>query len=196
MTVTLQQVAEAAGVSISTASRALSTPERVAQATRLRVKAAADELGYQLNTAASALRRGRRSALGILVPDLANPYFSELVKGAQARARAIGQALYIADSDEDPRSEASLMTELLAQTDGAILCSPRATIPEHTGSPLVVVNATSDQHTSLVADDSAGAHRALEHLAALGHRRVVYVGGPATAWSDRSRRAALREAAG
>ena len=196
--VTVHDVARAAGVSISTVSRALTDPQRVATATRDRVTAAARELGYRPNRAASVLRAGRSGALGLVVPDLANPYFAAIAKGAQAQARERGVGLFVVDSDEDPELETEAVSGLAPQTDGIVLCSPRAverTVEALEGRPVVLVNHHVDGLPSVVADHEAGMLRTLEHLRALGHAKVAYVGGPARSWSDGRRRAGLRAAA-
>jgi LacI family transcriptional regulator len=195
--VTVHDVARAAGVSISTVSRALATPDRVAAGTRDRVTAAARELGYRPNRAASVLRAGRTGALGLVVPDLANPYFATVAKGAQARAHERSLGLFVVDTDEDPELETEAIRSLAPQTDGILLCSPRAVddaLAALAGRPVVLVNQHVEGLPSVVADHAGGMLRALEHLRALGHRRVAYVGGPASSWSDGRRREGLREA--
>src|SRR6478735_3471121 len=124
--VTVRDVARESGVSISTVSRALAEPERVAPETRDRVVAVANRLGYRPNRAASGLRAGRTGALGLVVPDLENPYFASITKGVQARARRTGHAVFVVDAGEDPALETELVTGLRSQTDGLVLCSPRA----------------------------------------------------------------------
>jgi LacI family transcriptional regulator len=196
--VTVHDVARAAGVSISTVSRALAAPERVAPSTRDRVTAAARELGYRPNRAASVLRAGRTGALGLVVPDLANPYFAAIAKGAQARARERGLGLFVVDSDEGPDLETEAVAGLAPQTDGIVLCSPRSverSVAALGGRPVVLVNHEVDGVPSVVADHGTGMFRALEHLRALGHRKVAYVGGPESSWSDGRRRDGLRAAA-
>jgi LacI family transcriptional regulator len=195
--VTVHDVARVAGVSISTVSRALSTPDRVALATRQRVRTAADDLGYRPNRAASSLRAGRTGAYGLVVPDLANPYFATVAKGAQERARERGYGLFVVDTEEDHDLEVEAMANLGPQTDGVVLCSPRAVEPALAaadGRPVVLVNHDVDGVAAVGADHAGGMRRALEHLRALGHRRIAYVGGPAPSWSDGRRRAGLVEA--
>ena len=190
--VTVRDVARSAGVSISTVSRALSAPEKVAPETRDRVAAVAAQLGYQPNRAAAGLRAGRTGALGLLVPDLANPYFAAVAKGVAQRAREHGLGVFVVDSQEDEALEGEVLRGLAHQTDGVILASPRALEADRVAAgtkPLVVVN--QDGPLSVVTDAAAGVTLALAHLAGLGHRRVAYVGGPATSWSDGQRRHAL-----
>ncbi|QAY71778.1 LacI family transcriptional regulator [Xylanimonas protaetiae] len=194
--VTVRDVAAAAGVSISTVSRALSAPGMVAAGTRDRVAAIAEQLGYQPNRAAASLRAGRKGALGLLVPDLANPYFAAVAKGVAERAREHGLGVFVVDSDEDPAAEVDLLRHLVHQTDGVILASPRAIdadVDVIGPRPVVVVN--QDGPLAVVTDTDGGMRLALEHLRGLGHRRIAYVGGPASSWSDARRRGALREAA-
>ncbi|WP_277207997.1 LacI family DNA-binding transcriptional regulator [Isoptericola croceus] len=195
--VTVHDVARVAGVSISTVSRALATPEKVAGPTRDRVERAARDLDYRPNRAAAVLRAGRSGAYGLVVPDLANPYFAAVAKGAQARARELGAGLFIVDTDEDPDLEAEAIGALAPQTDGVVLCSPRAAdraLGALAGRPVVLVNHAVDGVPAVEADHRGGMRRALEHLRALGHRRVAYVGGPERSWSDHRRRAGLADA--
>ncbi|MBD8079393.1 substrate-binding domain-containing protein [Cellulosimicrobium arenosum] len=192
--VTARDVAREIGVSVSTVSRALAEPDRVATETRDRVVAAASRLGYRPNRAASGLRAGRTGALGLVVPDLENPYFASITKGVQARARRTGHAVFVVDAGEDPVLEPELVAGLRSQTDGLVLCSPRAVVADLEAArdaPVVLVNLRIDDVPSVSTDDTRGVVLAVEHLRALGHRRVAYVGGPERSWSDGRRRAGL-----
>ena len=206
--VTVHDVARAAGVSISTVSRALGSPERVATETRERVTRAAADLGYRPNHAASGLRRGRTHAVGLVVPDLENPYFASVTKGVQARARAEGYEVFVADSDEDPDVESELIGALAARTDGVIVASPRsddtALRAALTGVTAVLASrelvpdgrADDAQDVPCTAvDDADGVAQIVGHLSALGHRRVGVAAGPATSWSGGRRLAGLVAAA-
>ena len=113
MPATIRDVARAAGVSASTVSRALTVPDIVSPATRAKVQAAADRLGYAPNRAARGLITGRTGNLGLVVPDLANPFFPSLVKTIQARARAADIAVFLADTDEDAGAEGGLVRRLV-----------------------------------------------------------------------------------
>ncbi|MCB7135311.1 LacI family DNA-binding transcriptional regulator [Cellulosimicrobium marinum] len=195
--VTVHDVARASGVSISTVSRALAEPDRVAAATRDRVVAAATRLGYRPNRAASGLRAGRTGALGLVVPDLENPYFASVTQGVQARARRTGHAVFVVDAAEDPALETELVAGLRAQTDGLVLCAPRAAEADLAAAgdaPVVLVNLRLPGVPAVSADDAHGVLLAVEHLRALGHTRVAYVGGPGRSWSDARRRAGLAAA--
>jgi LacI family transcriptional regulator len=199
MRVTIKDVARAAGVSPSTVCRALSTPEVVRAETRERVRRAADDLRYEPNRAARGLITGRTGNFGLIVPDLANPFFPSVVKGIQARAREAGYALFLADSDEDPAAEAHLVRVLSKEVDGLILCSPRMSeqeLREIAGSaPTVMLNRRAGRFPSVTFDNLGGMRQAVAHLTALGHRRIAWVGGPRGSWSNRDRIRALRTVA-
>jgi len=206
--VTVHDVARAAGVSISTVSRALASPERVAAETRERVTRIAAELGYRPNQAASGLRIGRTHAVGLLVPDLENPYFATVTKAVQARARAEGYEVFVADSDEDPEVEAELIGALASRTDGLIVASPRSAEAElHAalaGVTAVLANrelsaepgSATPAVPSVCVDDADGAAQVLGHLYALGHRTVGIAAGPTSSWSGARRVAGLTAATG
>ena len=191
MPVSARDVARVAGVSVSTVSRTLSRPDDVAPETRDRVLATARGMGYRPNAAARTLITGRTGNIGLVVPDVENPFFASVTKGVQQRARAAGYAILIADSDEDPSVEQDLARSLARQVDGLLLCSPRA--PESVVAglarecPLVLVNRRVGDIPAVTVDNRDGVRQALVHLRALGHRRIAYVGGPATSWSHRER---------
>ena len=200
MAVTIKDVARAAGVSASTVCRALSTPELVSPVTRERVRDTAASLGYHPNRAARGLITGRTGNLGLLVPDLTNPFFPSVVKGMQARAHEADYAVFLADTDEDPAAEVGLVRKLSKQVDGIVLCSPRMSdedlraLAEDT--PLVLVNRRIGRVPSVSVAFVDGMRQAVHHLVALGHRRIAYVAGPRTSWANRERLRALRAVAG
>ncbi len=196
MAVTLRDVARAAGVSPATASRALSAPDLVAPERRELVRRVARELGYRPNRAARELITGRSGHLCLVVPDLENPFFSAVAKAVQARARAAGQAVVVADAEEDPLLEAELVAQLGAQADGVLLCSPRMSAEDLADvaaddRPVLLVNREGAGLPSVVVDNRDGIRQAVRHLHALGHRRIAYAGGPAGSWSDARRRDGL-----
>ncbi|HKC29176.1 MAG TPA: LacI family DNA-binding transcriptional regulator [Jatrophihabitans sp.] len=200
MSVTIHDVARAANVSPSTVSRAYTMPELLRGDTRERVLAAARMLGYQPNRAARGLITGRTGNIGLIVPDLANPFFPAVLKGAQARAREADLAVFLADAEEDPGLEEELIRAMSKQVDGVLLCSSRATeatlaaIAQET--PLVLLNRRIEGVPAVVMDNAGGARQAVEHLAALGHQRLAYANGPSSSWSNRARRRAVKARAG
>lgn len=199
MAPTIRDVARAAGVSQATVSRALSTPDLVRPGTRARVEAVARELGYRPNRAARGLITGRTGNLGLIVPDLANPFFAAVVKGVQAAARAADHSVFIADTDEEAGAEADLLRALSKQVDGLILCSPRAPDEELAGvgsdTTVVLMNRMSGDRPSVTVDNADGMRQALEHLVALGHHRIAFVAGPRTSWSNTQRETGLSRTA-
>lgn len=192
--VTLRDVAQVAGVSPATASRALSHPGRVTPVRRARVERAATELGYRRLSTTPAPRR-----LGLVVPDLQNPYFSGVTKGIQHRVRLAGLSLLIADSDEDPHLEVELVQQMAPQVDAIVLCSPR--MPDHVlmslviEPPIVLINREAAGVPSVVVDNASGIRQAVRHLHALGHRRIAYAGGKHGSWSERERAAGIAASA-
>jgi LacI family transcriptional regulator len=199
VTATIRDVAAAAGVSQSTVSRALSMPELVNPATRARVLEAARKLGYQPNRAARGLITGRTGNLGLIVPDLSNPFFSSVVKGVQAAARTADYSLFIADTDEEDTAEVDLLRALTRQVDGIVLCSPRSPDDDlarvGVDSAVVLMNRRITGRPSVTVDNADGMRQAVEHLAALGHQRIAYVAGPRTSWSNGQREQGLHKTA-
>jgi DNA-binding LacI/PurR family transcriptional regulator len=159
----------------------------------------AEELGYQPNRAARGLVTGKTGNIGVVVPDVANPFFSAMLKGCTARAREARHVVFLADAAEDPRVEAEVVGAMAKQVDGIVLCSPRmesAQLQKLVGTaPLVLVNRDEAGLPAVLMDSADGARQALEHLAALGHRRIAHLGGPPTSWSGGQRRAGVRAAA-
>lgn len=199
MAPTIRDVAQAAGVSQSTVSRALSTPEMVNPATRARVQATARKLGYEPNRAARGLITGRTGNLGLIVPDLSNPFFSAIVKSVQMAARAGDHSVFVADTDEEASAEIELLRALSKQVDAIILASPRSADEElaavSIGAPLVLINRRVGEFPSVNFDNADGMRQAVEHLVALGHRRIAYVAGPRLSWSNSERERGLRQTA-
>lgn len=198
MAVTIRDVAKAAGVSASTVSRALSNPEIVDPATRDRVTRLADTLGYRPNRAAQGLITGRTGNLGLILPDLANPFFPSVVKAVQQRAHDFDYQVFIADTDEVPQSELGLVRSLAKQVDGVILCSPRMKPAElreaSTYVPVVLANRQAGAISSVTVDSPGVMRLVVDHLVGLGHRDIGYAAGPRSSWSSRQRLNALREA--
>jgi LacI family transcriptional regulator len=196
---TIKDVARACGVHVSTVSRTFSAPNLVNPETRRRVLAVAEQLEYRPNKAARALITGRTTNLGLIVADIANPYFPPMIKAAQSQARLHDHHIFVADTDEDPAVEEELVRALAPQVDGILLCSPRMAtraLEQLSGEvALVVVNRLVADIPAVVMDLASGAKQAVGHLADLGHRTLAYVGGPRVSWTNRElRRAAVAAA--
>lgn len=196
---TVRDVAKSAGVSISTVSRALSMPHMVNPKTRAMVIAAAQELGYEPNRAAQRLRSGVTKTIGLVIPDIENPFFAAITKGVQSRLRRGGYSVFIADSDEDFDQETELIHSLAKQVDGLILASPRAEeskVFDAIGSkPVIVMNRKVGDLPSILVDNSSGVVQVLDHLEALGHTTIAYACGPENSWSSGERMAEVRKQA-
>jgi LacI family transcriptional regulator, galactose operon repressor len=190
---TLHDVAREAGVAVSTASRALSNPERVSAGTRERVREVARRLEYRPNRIAQALPSGRTRMLAIVVTDITNPHHFGLIRGAEAQARAAGYTLVIADSQGSPDLESEHLGRLGSAVDGFVLAASR--LPEATLAglhrPAVLYNREAAGLAGVVADTDDGSRQVVEHLTALGHRSLGYLAGPLNSWSDGERWRAL-----
>ena len=196
---TIRDVASDAGVSVATVSRVLAGSTRVAADLAARVHDSAARLGYAPHSAAQSLARGRTRTVGVVVPNLANHYFYAVIKQLLHDADRDGYRLLVTDSDESLAAERALGANLVRQTDGLILCSPRAAsnvLHEFVGSgkPVLVLNRViDDPHVSNVVVESYPAMRQLaQHVADLGHRRVMYLQGPARSWQNKERWRAVR----
>jgi LacI family transcriptional regulator len=198
MAVTLADVATAAGLSGSTVSRALSDPEKVNPSTRERVLRIVEQMGYVPNHAARSLTLRRTGLIGLLVPDIANPFFPPIIKSAQARAAATGRAVFIADVDEHPGDEIRRAQQMRERCDGMVIASPRT--PESkidqlaALEPVVFLNREVPGSTSVIIDSNDGMDQAVDHLAALGHTTIAWLNGPRRSWSNTWRQQAVRAA--
>lgn len=199
MSVTLSDVAQAAGLSASTVSRALSDPEKVNASTRDRVRKIAREMGYVPNQVARSLTSGLNDVIGLIVPDIANPFFPPIIKAVQARASVRGKTVLITDVDEHPADEIERAQMMRKRVDGLIVVSPRT--PESKMhlladlGPIVFVNRRVEGSANVIIENEGGMLEAVEHLAALGHRKVAYLNGPRRSWSNTQRQQAIRTAA-
>lgn len=196
---TITDVAAAVGVSRATVSRAFGRPDILSAETVARVKAAAEKLGYTPNHVARALSTGRHGNIALIVPDVANPFFPPLIRAAQEQVDAARYCLFLGNSDEEAAREDVLLARFSGQVEGMVLVSSRlsdARIREHAArKSLVLVNRDVAGIPRVLIDTAGGMAAAVDHLAGLGHRRIVYVSGPAASWSNEQRRLAMRRAA-
>nr|MCW2728341.1 LacI family transcriptional regulator [Aeromicrobium sp.] len=196
---TIYDVAREAGVATSTVSRAFSSPNRVSASTREHVLAVASRLGYRPNPHARALLSGRHHTVAMVVSDITNPHYFELIRGAEMRARASEYTLVLVNAEESPRLEWDQIQRLAPAVDGFVLAASR--LPDENlrqiadQRPLVLMNRELRGHASVVLDHVRGCHQIVEHLASLGHTDLVYLGGPRNSWMAATRWGALRSAA-
>jgi DNA-binding LacI/PurR family transcriptional regulator len=176
--VTSVDVARRAGVSQSTVSLVFSgkASGRISARTEAAVREAADELGYRPNAAARALKTGAARTVGLVVPDITNPFFGGLLRGAQNAARATGYAVTLIDTNND-RDWAAVSTETLraGPADGLLLFELDAPPPSPGSEPIVVIETESRGHPSVRLDVVRGTEDAVRHLLELGHRRIGHL---------------------
>jgi LacI family transcriptional regulator len=196
---TISQVAAAAGVARSSVSRAFTRPEMLSPETAQRIRDAAEKLGYVPNQTARALSTGRHGNVALIVPDVANPFFPPLIRAAQREADRFDFCVFLGNSDEDPKQEDKLLGRFAGQVEGLVLVSSRMSderIRAHAAlRPLVLINRDVEGIPRVLIDSGSGVTQAVQHLAELGHKKIVYVSGPATSWSNKQRRGAVRKAA-
>jgi LacI family transcriptional regulator len=201
--VALRDVAAAANVHPSTASRALNshTQGRVNPATVERVREAAQQVGYHPNSLARGLRTSRTFTVGMLIPDLTNALFPPIVKGIEDRLSQDGYTLLLANTNYDLEREPEIVRAMVArQVDGLLLATARREYPLvhdllDAGVRVVLVNRTMEHApvASVTGDEHLGIGLAVSHLASLGHREIAYVGGDAEASTGLARYRAFVE---
>jgi LacI family transcriptional regulator len=197
---TIYDVARVAGVSASTVSRAYSRPGRVNAETARLVFLAAESLGYRWDRlhGQPAGERGVHHAIGLVIADVTNPFYGNIIKGAYEAAREAGLQLVLSHTNESPEVERETIEQELSHVDGIIIASSRMTDSAlrmmAKQKPLVLLNRIIPEVTCVVSDHRRGIRRATEYLRTLGHERIHYVAGPETSWSDGVRWRALREA--
>ena len=194
--VTVKDVADLAGVSTATVSRVLNRYPYVAEHTRARVMQAMKRLDYRPSQVARYLRTGVTQILGLIISDIANPYFTSIVRGIEDVAYANGYSLILCNSDEDPAREDMYIHVLLGEQVAGVILSPSdedsttCTVLIEAGIPVVAVDRrllALDVDTVLV-DNVVGAYEAVSHIVGLGHRRVGLIGGPVHIATGRERR--------
>jgi len=178
-------VARRAGVSVGTVSNVLNRPDRVARATRERVLAAIDQLGFVRNEAARQLRAGRSRTIGLVVLDIGNPFFTDLAAGVEEAAAEAGLSVVLCNSGESVAREEHYLNLLQEQRSFGILITPVSTnmrrIDEirEQGTPSVLVDrGAAGRRCSVSVDDVVGGHQAATHLLGIGHKRIAFIGGP------------------
>jgi LacI family transcriptional regulator len=196
---TIYDVAAEAGVATSTVSRAFSSPHRVNARTREHVLAVAARLGYRPNPHARALLSGRNHTVAMVVSDITNPHYFELIRGAEMRAKASEYTLVLVNAEESPRIEYDQIQRLVPSVDGFVLAAsrlPDENLVQIAGQrPVVLMSRQLPGLPSVVLDHDQGCRQVVEHLASLGHRRLVYLAGPQNSWMAAKRWAAIRKAA-
>jgi DNA-binding LacI/PurR family transcriptional regulator len=196
--VTILDVAARAEVHPATVSRTLSRPEKVAPATRVRVEAAVEALGFVPNRAAQVMKTGRTGNVAVIVPDITNPYFGSMVRAVERTAREADHLVLLADTSEHPREEIRAARSLARDVDGFVVLSPRRLHRELDAlgdTSAVFVNRPVPGYGSVLLRSAPAVGDALRHLASLGHRHLAFLPGPTGSWAAAERRGAVRKTA-
>ncbi|WP_255556036.1 LacI family DNA-binding transcriptional regulator [Tessaracoccus palaemonis] len=200
--ISTREVAARAQVSIGTVSNVLNYPDRVLPATRERVEEAIRELGWVPNKQARDLRAGRSQTIGLAVMDVTNPFFADLLRGANSALEAAGYRTVIGDADNDLDRQQRILHGFLEQRVRGVILGPigleAADLDEltHAGINTVLVDRVLEGGVccTVGVDDVAGGRIAVEHLLERGHRRLAIVGGRSTLAQVRDRRRGAQEA--
>lgn len=198
----IREVAERAGVSPATVSRALNGDPRITAPTREKVVAAAQELGYRPNLVARSLRRQETAKIGVVVSDIENPHFTHAVRAIEDHAFPRGYQVLLCNTDETPAKQHEYLEMLASERVLGVILVPAdpddPSIPALLGLGIPVVafdRIVSDERADAVfVDNVEGARRATEHLLQLGRRRVAYVGGPTVIQTGHDRQRGYEEA--
>jgi len=187
--VTLADVARLARVDRSVVSRVMNNDPRLAvrAETRARVLQVVRELGYHPNAAARSLRTAQAGAIGLIIPDFANPIYAEIIKGAEAAARDSGLMLLTGSVDHSAGAGNYLQLLASGRVDGLLVAAPGDQLPPHLVEPLVSAGRRlillnqkgTGQVRCILLDDEAAARLAARHLLDLGHVRIAQIAGPA-----------------
>lgn len=198
--VTIREVATRAGCSVATVSR-VTNGGPVGQQTRARVLEAADELGYLPNETARSLVGGSTSTVAVIVPDVTNPFFPELVAAIQEVTEHSQHMLFLVQDHDDPETSSRTIRNLRRrQVSGFVVVGGAHLGPEQLalldGVPHVVLDRGTDSYPAPVvrSDNRAGGRLAAEHLISLGHERIAWIGGPPELTNSQDRLAGLHEA--
>jgi LacI family transcriptional regulator len=203
MSVSMKDVAALAGVSLGTVSNALNNPHMVAAKTLARVEKAVAELDFVPSAPARQLRAGRAKVIGLVVPDIANPFFTEVARGVEDAALEAGFVVILCNSDEQAEREDRYLEVLQAQRVGAILItparqglSPLSRLISNGAAVALLDNESAGQDVcSVSVDDTLGGRLAAKHVIDLGHSSFAWLAGPTDIPQVHDREAGIRQAA-
>jgi LacI family transcriptional regulator len=200
---TIEDVARRAGVSTATVSRALSGSNApVREATRRRILEAVDELGYHPSALPSYLRARSSRSLGLVITDIGNPFFPAVARGVEDVARSAGFGLVLTNTDEDAELERDALLTLLGERVGGVILASTGRTNQGldrlvaAGIPVVALDRRIEgvDVDSVMVDNVSAAQAATEHLLALGHRRIGFIGGPSYVSTAADRYVGYRQA--
>jgi LacI family transcriptional regulator len=173
----LSYIAKCLNVSAATVSNALSGKGRVSAELAARIRAMADELGYVPGSAGRALRTGRSQVLGLVLPDISNPLFPQIAQAVEHAAAAAGYGVLIADSRNDVARQTEAIDHLIEHgVDGIVIVPRRGTRIVDVGRPFALIDSPSTPGNTVSGDHWQGGHLMAQHLAGLGHRKILLIG--------------------
>jgi len=185
---TIKQIATDMGVSVATVSNALTGKGRVSRGLAERIQGRAQELGYRPSLAGRALRSGQTGILGLVMPDLTNPLFPRIAQHLSLVADGRHLGILIADSRGNADEQDQAIGRLVDRgVDGLLIVPQKGTSPGPQRVPTVIINTASDPDNTVSADHAGGGMLIAQHLASLGHRRAVILGGDRVSEVQRDR---------
>ncbi len=193
---TLKELAKAAGVSVASASYALNGNGSVGAATREHILKVAGEIGYRQNATARAMKMGRTSMIGLVLPDLTNPFFPSFAQAVVQTARDAGYGVFLIDTEGSEAVESVSLRTLADRGVDGVIWFPVRDVDTSQGVlsdvPTVVVDRAIPGFDTILADYANGGKLAAEHLIAMGHRRIGVISGPTDILAMRERCAGAR----
>ncbi|MDY6923029.1 MAG: LacI family DNA-binding transcriptional regulator [Pseudomonadota bacterium] len=181
---TIRDVAERAAVSVASVSRVLTGAGAVAEGTRARVMQAVEALQYVPHSGARSLSTSKTQTIGVILPDLYGEFFSELIRGMDVAARALGFHLIVSSSHDDAAEASAAIRSMRGRVDGLIVLSPHLDAANLAAGlagrlPILLMNGGDGAgRPSIVVDNHGGAVQAVDHLVATGRRRIAHISGP------------------
>jgi len=185
LSLTLKDIAKKAKVSIKTVSRVINDEPMVSKNTRAGVKAVIEELGYQPNLIARSLKKRKSNAIGIILPDIGNPAFTEMVKGCMDSLNSSGYYTFLGSYEDDPNKEEEFIRDFNSMFIDGLIIIPSITenrnisIFEKINCPMVFIDREIDglNRDTVISENRNGVYRATRHLIKKGHKKIVFLGG-------------------
>jgi len=196
----IQDVAARAGVALGTVSNVLNNPDLVSEKTRAKVQKAISELGFVRNDAARQLRAGSSRSIGLIVPDVRNPFYTDVARGAEDAANEQNLSVLLANTDDELEREQAMLSLFEEQRVRGVLVSPTGDNLDYLkqaqkrGTGIVLVDRKSSDFSSVSVDDVAGGYLATKHLIECGRKHIAFVGGPLTVHQIADRLAGAKKA--
>lgn len=203
MPISIKELAKLAGVSITTVTRALQDKPDIKKETKSRVLELAQIHQYRPNILARSLVTNKTYTIGVIVPDLANPFFPSLIKGAESTLWQAGYSVILADTDFDPEKEKQTVSEFISRRVDGLIMSPietqnyREWLDQIRGAGVPFVSLTRlENHDAdtVVASDKYGSREAVTHLLEMGRNKILYLGNISSHWANSQRIEGYREA--